>query len=66
MKSTIISILISITIYPIVNAHENHNHDIYSLQNSINKTKKTDNINNEKLQDKKNQTKSIDIISVEK
>ena len=55
MKSIIIFNLIAITsINPIVNAHENHDHHIYSWTNSKNKTIKTDTtVNSEKLEDKK-------------
>ena len=60
MKSIIVfNLLAIITINPIVNAHENHNHQIYSWSNSKNKTIKTDNIiNSEKLKDKKNKSKT--------
>ena len=56
MKSIIILNLLAITtINPIVNAHENHNHQIYSWSNKKNKSIETDNtINSEKLKDKKN------------
>ena len=55
MKSIIIFNLLAITtINPIVKAHENHYHQIYSWSNSKNKTIKTDNnFNSEKLKDKK-------------
>ena len=47
------------TINPIVNAHENHDHQIYSWSNSKNKTTKTDNtVNTEKLKDKNNKAKT--------
>ena len=54
MKSIIIFNLLAITtINPIVNAHENHDHQIYSWSNSKNKTIKTNNnFNSEKLKDK--------------
>ena len=54
MKSIIIfNLLVIIAINPIINAHENHDHQIYSWSNSKNKTIKTDNtINSEKLEDK--------------
>ena len=60
MKSIIIFNLLAITtIYPIVNAHKNHDHQIYSWSNSKNKTIKTDNtVNFEKLKDKKNKAKT--------
>ena len=59
MKSIIIFNLLAITIInPLVNAHENHDHQIYSWPNLKNKTKETDNsVNEEKLEDKKNNTK---------
>ena len=58
MKSIIIFNLLAITtINPIVNAHENHDHQIYSWSNSKNKTIKSDNtVNFEKLENKKNNT----------
>ena len=54
MKSFIIIYLFSIsTINLIVNAHQNHDHKIYSWSNSKNKTIKTNtNVNIEKLEDK--------------
>ena len=60
MKSIIIFNLLAITtINPIVNAHENHDHKIYSWSNSKNKTIKTDStFNSEKLKDKKNKGKT--------
>ena len=60
MKSIIVFNLLAITtIIPIVNAHENHDHQIYSWSNSKNKTIKTDNnFNSEKLKDKKNKGKT--------
>ena len=60
MKSIIVFNLLAITtIYPIVNAHENHDHQIYSWQNSKNKTIKTDNtVNSEKLKDEKIKAKT--------
>ena len=56
MKSFIILYLLAITsINLIVNAHENHDHKIYSWSNSTNKTIKTDtNVNIDKLEDKIN------------
>ena len=63
MKSTIIlNLLAIITINPIINAHENHDHQIYSWSNSKNKTIKTDsNFNSEKLKDKKYKGKTNNI-----
>ena len=60
MKSIIIFNLLAIsTINPIVNAHENHDHQIYSWSNSKNKTIKTKTpVNSEKLEDKKNKAKT--------
>ena len=60
MKFIIFLNLLAITtINPIVNAHENHDHQIYSWSNSKNKTIKTDNnVNSEKLKDKKNKEKT--------
>ena len=60
MKSFIIFNLLAITtINLIVNAHENHDHQIYSWSNSENKTIKTDTtVNFEKLEDKKNNSKT--------
>ena len=55
MKSIIIFNLLVITsINLIVNAHENHEHQIYRWSNSKNKTIKKDNtVNFEKLENKK-------------
>ena len=60
MKYIIVFNLLAITtINPIVNAHENHDHQIYSWSNSKNKTIKSDNtVNFEKLENKKNNTKN--------
>ena len=60
MKSFIILYLLVITtINPIVNAHQNHDHEIYTWSNSKNKTIKTDTtVNFEKLEDKKNNQKA--------
>ena len=60
MKSFIILYLLVITtINPIVISHENHDHEIYSWSNSKNKTVKTDTtVNFEKLEDKKNNSKT--------
>ena len=65
MKSIIICYLLAIpVINPIVNAHENHDHQIYNWSNSKNKTIKTDNnFNSEKLKDKKNKEKTYNISS---
>ena len=60
MKYIIVFNLLAITtINLIVNAHENHDHQIYSWSNSKNKSIKTDNIfNSEKLKNKKNKVKT--------
>ena len=60
MKSIIVFNLLAITtINPIVNAHENHDHQIYNWSNSNIKTIKADpTINFGKLKDKKNKTKN--------
>ena len=60
MKSFIILYLLVITtINLIVNAHQNHDHKIYSWSNSKNKTiKKDTNFNIEKLEDKINNPKN--------
>jgi len=60
MKSFIILYLLVITtINLIVNAHQNHDHKIYSWSNSKNKTiKKDTNVNIEKLEDKINNPKN--------
>ena len=60
MKSIIVFNLLAITaINPIINAHENHDHQIYNWSNSKNKTIKTDsNINDEKFEVIKNKTKA--------
>ena len=60
MKSIIVFNLLAIAaINPIINAHENHDHQIYSWSNSKNKTIKTDStLNSEKLKDKKNKEKN--------
>ena len=60
MKSIIVFNLLAITtIIPIVNAHENHDHQIYSWSNSKNKTTKTDKtFNSEKFNNKKNKEKT--------
>ena len=61
MKSIIIFYLLAITtINPIINAHENHDHQIYSWSNSKNKTIKTDKtFNSEKFNNKKIREKLI-------
>ena len=58
MKSFIILYLLAITtVNLIVNAHQNHDHKIYSWSNSKNNTSGTENISNgENLEDKKNKT----------
>ena len=60
MKSIIIlNLLVITTINPIINAHENHDHQIYNWSNSKNKTIKTDSsFNGEKLEVIKNNAKS--------
>ena len=60
MKYIIVFNLLAITtIIPIVNAHENHDHQIYSWSNSKNKTIKTDKtFNSEKFNNKKNKGKT--------
>ena len=60
MKSIIVFNLLAITtIIPIVNAHENHDHQIYGWSNSKNKTIKTDKtFNSEKFNNKKNKGKT--------
>ena len=60
MKSIIIFNLLAITtINPIINAHENHDHQIYNWSNSKNKTIKTDSsFNGEKLEVIKNNTEN--------
>ena len=64
MKSIIIFNLLAITaINPIVNGHENHDHQIYRWSNSKNKTiKKDDTVNFEKLKNKKNNAKTYNKI----
>ena len=57
MKFIIISLLGSITIHCIANAHENHDHEIYNWPNSKSNTYKKDSIFNiEKKEYKKNKT----------
>ena len=60
MKSIIVFNLLAITaINPIINAHENHDHKIYSWSNSKNKSLKIDSVSNgENLEDKKIKTKN--------
>ncbi len=60
MKSIITFNLLAITtLNLIVNAHENHDHQIYSWSNSKNKTNYTNpTVNFEKLEDKKNNEKT--------
>ena len=54
MRSIILSnLLVIISINPLINAHENHDHKIYNWSNSENKTIKSDStFNDEKLEDK--------------
>ena len=60
MKSIIVFNLWVITIInPLINAHENHDHEIYNWSNSQIKTIKSDStFNIEKLEDKKIKTKT--------
>ena len=60
MKSIIFFKLLVITIInPLVNAHENHDHQIYNWSNSRNKNRRSDTTDNsEKLEDKKNKVKT--------
>jgi len=60
MKYIIIINLLAITsINPIVNAHEDHDHQIYNWSNSKNKNIKSDsNFTLEKLDNKKNKSKT--------
>ena len=62
MKSIIIFNLLAITtINPIVNAHENHDHQIYNWSNSKNKIIKTDpDVNFETIEDKKDKSQTKD------
>ena len=54
MKFLIITVLAITIVNPIVNAHENHDHKIYSWSNSKNETSKIDIISNgENIEDKK-------------
>ena len=58
MKFLIITVLAITIVKPIVNAHENHDHKIYSWSNSKNKSLKIDSVSNgENLEDKKIKTK---------
>ena len=54
MRSIILSnLLVIISINPLINAHENHDHNIYNWSNSENKTIKSDStFNDEKLKEK--------------
>ena len=62
MRFLIITVLAITIVNPIVNAHENHDHKIYSWSNSKNKTIKTDSTyNSEKLKDEKNKGKTNNI-----
>ena len=60
MRSIILSnLLVIISINPLINAHENHDHNIYNWSNSENKTIKSDStFNDEKLEDKNIKTKA--------
>ena len=59
MKFLIINVLAITIVNPIVNAHENHDHKIYSWSNSKNKSLKIDSVSNgENLEDKKIKTKN--------
>tara|TARA_Y100000589_G_scaffold272574_1_gene265714 strand:+ start:172 stop:390 length:219 start_codon:yes stop_codon:yes gene_type:complete len=60
MKSIIIfNLFVITTINPLINAHENHDHNIYNWSNLENKTIKSDNtFNTEELEDKTFKTKS--------
>ena len=60
MKFIIIfNLLVITTINPIINAHENHEHQIYSWSNSKNKNIKSDtSIITEKSEDKINKAKT--------
>mgnify|MGYP001398252483 CR=1 FL=1 len=60
MKSLIVFNLLAITtINPIIDAHENHDHQIYNWSNSRNKNRRSDTTDNsEKLEDKKNKVKT--------
>ena len=60
MRSIILSnLLVIISINPLINAHENHDHKIYNWSNSENKTIKSDStFNDEKLEDKNIKTKA--------
>ena len=59
MKSIFITFLAAITFNTIINAHENHDHDIYNLPDSKNKTIQTDKIiNSEGIVNQKNKSKT--------
>ena len=60
MKSIFIfNLIVSITINPLMNAHENHDHKIYNWSTSKNKIIKSDStFNLEKLEDKQIKTKT--------
>ena len=54
MKSIIFYLIVITTINPLLNAHENHEHKIYTWSSSENKTIKSDStLNIEELEDKK-------------
>jgi len=59
MKSIIIlNLLVITTINPIINAHENHDHEIYNWSNSRNKSIKSEStFNLKKLENNKYKTK---------
>ena len=58
MKFLIIILAIT-AVNPVINAHENHDHKIYSWSNSKNETLKIDSISNgENIEDKKIKTSS--------
>ena len=59
MKFLIITLSAITIVNQIVNAHENHDHKIYSWSNSKNKSLKIDSVSNgENLEDKKIKTKN--------
>ena len=59
MKFLIITVFAITIVNPLINAHENHDHKIYSWSNSKNKSLKIDSVSNgENLEDKKIKTKN--------
>ena len=68
MRSIIIfNLLVITTINTIVNAHENHDHQIYNWSNSTKKKIKIDTtVNFDKLENKKNNTKTNNKSSLKK